>query len=132
METGGLHARRPTDRLSVGDFAHDGDLAQAVMRSNCSQVPIAATADSVTEKNPWYFRTVADNRGEARFLADYLTIVLRARTATVVACSGDSGKTLAADFSRAYRKVHAVFGPDDAAVRLKATRARRDHDRLSG
>jgi hypothetical protein len=36
---------------------------------------------------------------------------------------GEYGQTLAADFSRAYRKVHAVFGPDDAAVRLKADRA---------
>ena len=54
-----------------------------------------ATADDVTEGNPWYFRTVFDNRSQGFLIAAYLHEVLAVDRISIVSGNRDYGLSLA-------------------------------------
>ena len=62
-----------------------------------------STADSITEDNPWYFRTVFDNRTQGLLIAAYARYVLHADHLSIVAGNTDYGKSLAASITEGFR-----------------------------
>lgn len=54
-----------------------------------------ATADSVTEGNPWFFRTIFTNHRQGLVMAAYADHVLGAKKITIVEGDSEYGKTLA-------------------------------------
>jgi ABC-type branched-subunit amino acid transport system substrate-binding protein len=67
-----------------------------------------STADSITAGNPWYFRTVFDNRTEGSLIAAYAHDILHADHLSIVAGNTDYGKSLAASVVAGFRPFGAV------------------------
>ncbi|OQW92541.1 MAG: hypothetical protein BWK79_14430, partial [Beggiatoa sp. IS2] len=65
----------------------------------------SATGDSVTEGNPWYFRTVFNDRAQGRFLANYLKKVLNQNVVTVIHHDQVYGQYLSKVFIEACREL---------------------------
>ena len=62
-----------------------------------------STADSITANNPWYFRTVFDNRTQGLLIAAYAHDVLHADHLSIVAGNTDYGSSLAASIVEGFR-----------------------------
>jgi branched-chain amino acid transport system substrate-binding protein len=61
-----------------------------------------STADIITEDNPWYFRTVFDNRTQGLLIAAYARYVLNADHLSIVAGNTDYGKSLGASIAEGF------------------------------
>ncbi len=57
-----------------------------------------ATAPGVTQGNGWFFRNVADNNLQAKFVAYYINKVLRQNTVSIISKDGSYGQSLAKSF----------------------------------
>jgi branched-chain amino acid transport system substrate-binding protein len=66
-------------------------------------ITASATTDSVTEDNPWFYRTIPNNRSQSVFLANYARYVLDQSTASIIYDSGAYGTSLAVPFERTFR-----------------------------
>ncbi len=62
-----------------------------------------STADDITADNPWYFRTVFDNRTQGFLIAAYARYVLNADHLSIVAGNTDYGQSLAASIVEGFR-----------------------------
>jgi branched-chain amino acid transport system substrate-binding protein len=62
----------------------------------------SATADALTEDNPWFFRTIFTNSFEGGLLATYVSDVLGHGTASVVTTARPYEQSLAAAFTEAF------------------------------
>ena len=80
-----------------------------------------ATAPGVTKENKWFFRNVADNNLQAKFLAYYVNKVLRKNVVSVISKNGSYGKSLAHSFTNTAGILgfkianNWAFGGDNAA-----------------
>ncbi|MEA5470268.1 ABC transporter substrate-binding protein, partial [Spirulina sp. 06S082] len=54
----------------------------------------SATVDSVTDNNPWYFRTIFKNSDQARFIAHYVQSVFKSKNVYLVTGDDPYSKTL--------------------------------------
>lgn len=67
-----------------------------------------ATADSVTAGDPWYFRSVFDNRSQGEGISDYANALLGGGPSLVLYEDDAYGQSLAAGYSKAYEQAGGV------------------------
>lgn len=79
----------------------------------------SAAADSLTDGNHWYFRTILNNQQQGRQMALYSHFVGTYDNAVVVSSDDDYGTTLSAGFADAF----AEFGTVKAKIVVSADSA---------
>ena len=62
----------------------------------------SATAETVTENNDWYFRTVFSNKSQASFLANYAHRILNYPAASIIYSQDEYGVSLADAFANTF------------------------------
>ena len=96
-----------------------------------------STADSITEGNPWYFRTVFDNRTQGSLIAAYARYVLHADHLSIVAGNTDYGESLAASITEGFRphgevrnllEVDMVGGREEETLNAAVAKLKADPD----
>ena len=82
--------------LVIGHRTSGASIAAApiYMEHEITAISGTATADALTENNPWYFRATYNNSLQAEFIANYISSILNYRTATVVATDDVYGASL--------------------------------------
>ena len=82
--------------LVIGHRTSGASIAAApiYMEHEIPAISGTATADALTENNPWYFRATYNNGLQAEFIANYISSVLGFRTATLVATDDVYGRSL--------------------------------------
>ncbi len=68
--------------------------APIYMEHEIAAISGTATADELTVNNPWYFRATYNNSLQAEFIANYISSILKYRTATLVATDDVYGRSL--------------------------------------
>ena len=81
----------------------------------------SATAETVTENNDWYFRTVFSNKSQASFLANYAYRILNHPAASIIYSQDEYGDSLATAFANTFSalggQIKQQWGlPTDAAA----------------
>lgn len=65
----------------------------------------SATADSLTQNNPWYFRVIYNNELQADFIANYINSILKYENVTLVSTDSVYGKSLAKAFHKSVERL---------------------------
>lgn len=68
-----------------------------------------ATAGSVTAENEWYFRTTPNNEMQITFVVNYMSKILRQKSASIVFVDDAYGRSLADGFESAARKSNVTI-----------------------
>jgi len=68
-------------------------------------ITASATAESVTADNPWYFRTIPNNKMQADFIANYLYLTLKNSSVSIVYDEGPYSTSLAQNFEKTANKL---------------------------
>ena len=68
-------------------------------------ITASATAESVTADNPWYFRTIPNNKMQADFIANYLYLTLKKSSVHLVYDEGPYSTSLAQNFEKTANKL---------------------------
>ncbi len=82
--------------IVIGHRTSGASIAAApiYMEHEIAAISGTATADELTVNNPWYFRATYNNSLQAEFIANYISSILKYRTATLVATDDVYGRSL--------------------------------------
>ena len=87
----------------LGHFYSSTSLAggEIYQRAGIPAISASATADLVTQSD-WYSRVIFSNHLQAKFIANYVSRVLKQPNASIIYSDGDYGQTLRESFSNTF------------------------------
>ena len=94
----------PNVLLVIGHESSAATQAAAPMyqQAGLTVITPSATANELTDGEPWVFRSIFTNQAEGAFAAEYALLALEATSAVVIATAGDYESTLAEAFERQF------------------------------